>query len=62
MITRIATKKDTQLMIKAIRAAGLKVNKTDSGYLCELSGKTIFQAMNGARGYLIRMQPDLFGE
>lgn len=60
MIARVASKPDTQAMLKALRDAGLTVTKLDSGYECLLDGVTLFRAMNGRRNYLIRMRADLF--
>jgi methylmalonyl-CoA mutase cobalamin-binding subunit len=60
MISTTATKKDTQEMIKALRKAGLKVDKILSGYECKINGKTIFKAMTGHRIYGIRYAKGLF--
>jgi hypothetical protein len=63
MIARVVSKKNTQAMIKALRAAGLTVSKISSGYEC-FGGSTgellLFRAMIGNNGYLIRMRADLF--
>lgn len=61
MKTFIAPKKDTQEMIKALRQAGLQVDKLDAGYQCiGINGDVIFKAMVGHHDYLIRTVDDLF--
>jgi hypothetical protein len=69
MITRLIAKKDTQQMIKALRSAGLVVNKDSLGlYRCVITKKTdggdlttkLFTAMPGRSGYLVNMRADLF--
>ena len=61
MITRIVSKKETQKMIKALRDAGFPVQKLDAGYqLVTKDDVTLFKAMNGNNGYLVRMVEDLF--
>lgn len=61
MKTFIAPKRDTQEMIKALRHAGLTVDKLDAGYECiGINGDVIFKAMIGNDGYLIRTVDDLF--
>ena len=60
MISRIIAKKDTQEMIKALRAAGLTVTRLDSGYECYHNEKLVFKAMQGNNGYLVRMLEGLF--
>lgn len=63
MVARVVSKRNTQAMIKALRAAGLTVSKINSGYEC-IGGSTgellLFRAMIGNNGYLIRMREDLF--
>jgi 5-enolpyruvylshikimate-3-phosphate synthase len=68
-ITRLISKRDTQKMIKALRDAGLTVNKDTAGfYSCDHvqhkgTEKTItrlFTAMPGRSGYLVNMRADLF--
>lgn len=63
MIARVVSKRNTQSMIGALRAAGLTVSKIASGYEC-FGGSTgellLFRAMIGNNGYLIRMREDLF--
>lgn len=76
MISYVTTKPDTQAMIKALRSAGAKVVKDSLGaYRCEQTqhatrngvrtGKTrtitLFTALPGRNGYLIRRRADLFG-
>lgn len=73
MIVRLVPKKETQAMIRALRDAGLKVEKDNGGmYSCDFTLATkpgdtgepktrrLFTAMPGSRGYLVRMQQDLF--
>ena len=60
MAVRLWTKRQTQEIIKALRAAGLPVVKTDSKYETIIDGKTIFRAMQGTRGYLVTYVDDLF--
>ena len=68
MLTRIWTKKQTQTVIKAIRAQKLKVIKSESGfYECHAyryggtgERELVFSAMPGIRGYLVRHHVDLF--
>jgi hypothetical protein len=48
-------------MIKALRQAGLQVDKLDAGYECiGINGDVIFKAMVGHHDYLIRTVDDLF--
>lgn len=58
--TFVTTKKDTQKMVKALRDVGLTVDKLDSGYECSKDGISIFRAIQGTRGYLIKAVSDLF--
>lgn len=60
MAVKLWTKKQTQEIIKALRAAGLPVVKTESKYEVNIDGKTIFRAMQGTRGYLVTYIDDLF--
>lgn len=75
-ITRLCTKPDTQAQIKALRAAGITVDKDSGGMYSadflqhgmkdgERTGKTrtirLFTAMPGRNGYLVRRQANLFG-
>ena len=63
MIARAIPKKDTQAMIKALRAAKLDVVKDSTGgYTCKdpIWGKLLFRALPGRRNYLVRMRRDLF--
>mgnify|MGYP003632724465 CR=1 FL=1 len=60
MISRLISKPNTQAMIKALRSAGLTVDKLSAGYECKQGDTLLFKAMNGSRGYLVRMQPNLF--
>ena len=60
-ISRILQKPDVQQMLKALRKAGLEVDKSDSGYTVKnKNGVLLFRAMNGRNNYLVRMVADLF--
>jgi hypothetical protein len=60
-ISRILQKPDVQQMLKALRKAGLEVDKSDSGYTVKnKNGVLLFRAMNGRQNYLVRMISDLF--
>jgi hypothetical protein len=76
MTSYVTSKPDTQAMIKALRAAGATVTKDSlGGYHCKQlqhatkdgvrTGKTreitLFVALPGRNGYLIRRVADLFG-
>lgn len=60
MISRAVPKSSTQEMIKALRRAGLKVEKIGMRYECHYKGELIFAALNGRNNYLVRMRDDLF--
>lgn len=75
-VTVVNSKPETQKQIRALRAAGLTVEKDSGGmYSCDFlqhgvkdgvrTGNTktirLFTAMPGRNGYLIRRQADLFG-
>ena len=60
MISRIISKKETQLMLKSLRDAGLNVTKLAGGYECISNGVLLFKAMNGHHAYLVRMNSNLF--
>ncbi len=63
MIVRLVTKPDCQARVKALREAGLQVDRLGTtGYSCREGGggQVIFQAMIGRAGYLVRMREDLF--
>lgn len=60
MIVRVLPKRDVQKRIKALRDAGLTVNKKGPIYECRLDDMMLFTAMNGRNGYLVRMREDLF--
>ena len=62
MFSRILTKKDTQAAIKELRSIGVTVDKIESGYVATYQGEVIFKAMNGHRGYLVRMAKGIFKE
>ena len=60
-ISRIVLKPDVQQMLKALRKAGLKVEKLDLGYSVKTKkGFEVFKAMIGSGAYLVRMTDDLF--
>ncbi len=59
--SRILQKPDVQQMLKALRKAGLEVDKSAMGYTVKnKNGVLLFRAMNGRNDYLVRMVPDLF--
>jgi hypothetical protein len=60
MISRIISKSETHKMIKALRAAGLQVDKIEGSYECKIKNTLVFKAMPGNNGYLIRMAENLF--
>lgn len=61
MTVRIWTKPQTQAALRALKVAGMAVNKTPGGYVVRLStGREVFKAMQGTRGYLVRYVADLF--
>ena len=60
-ITRVLDKPTVQKMLKALRKAGLKVEKLDAGYaVTTKQGFEVFKAMNGNRAYLCRFVDNLF--
>jgi len=60
-ITRVLLKPDVQQMLKALRKAGLDVEKVSMGYSVKTrKGFEVFRAMNGSRAYLCRMAENLF--
>ena len=64
MVARVVSKVNTQGMIKALRAAGLTVDRHADGHYTCTGGSTgtllLFRAMPGRNGYLIRMREELF--
>jgi len=61
MMSKIVSKKDTQLMIKALREANLKVSKINNGYECfNKKNVLLFKAIKGKNNYLVRMKDNLF--
>ena len=60
MISRIWNKQQTQATIKALRAGGYEVAKMPSGYSIVIGDTTIFKAMVGSNGYLVRYDENLF--
>ena len=61
MTPRIWTKPQTQAALRALRAAGFHETKTGNGYIVTNdTGLTVFRAMTGSRGYLVRHAEGLF--
>lgn len=60
MIARAIPKKVVQQMIRALRDAGLTVEKKGMKYECRHNGELLFMALNGRNNYLVRMREDLF--
>lgn len=63
LTSKVWTKPQTQNAIKALRKAGLPVNKTNDGNGYELihpKAGLLFKAMNGSNGYLVRYDERLF--
>lgn len=64
MIARVVSKVNTQAMIKALRGAGLTVDRHNDGHYTCIGGSNgtllLFRAMPGRNGYLIRMREELF--
>jgi hypothetical protein len=60
MISRIYAKKEVQKMLTALRLAGLEVIKLDSGYEVKHQNNTVYKAMIGGNGYLVRHADNLF--
>lgn len=63
MRTRILSKPGTQTFVKRLRLCGYTVDRVPSGYVCHndlASGGTelVFQAMQGYRGYLCRINDE----
>ena len=56
MITKIMTKPDTQKLIRILKNGGVEMQKQMAGYVGTFEGKEVFRAMNGSRGYLIRIE------
>ena len=60
-IARVLPKVEVQKMLKALRDAGLTVEKLSMGYSVKTrKGFEVFRAMNGGRAYLVRMAENLF--
>lgn len=60
-ISRVWPKREFQEMLTAVRKQNLIVNKLDGGYTIHAqNGVLVLKAMNGSRGYLVRMVADLF--
>ena len=60
-ISRLILKPDLQQMLKALRKAGLRVEKLSMGYSVKTNaGFEVLVAMNGSRAYLVRMVHNLF--
>ena len=64
MKTFITTSDDVKAMVKAMKVAGLPIEKTRTTRKVEINGKTIFWAMKGSkkvRGtWLVRHNENLF--
>ena len=60
MKTKIWSKSQTQSVIKALRNAGLTVNKTHSGYESSVGKTVVFRALIGSQGYLVSHDENLF--
>jgi len=60
MKSSVIGKKETQAIIKSLRASGYTVDKIANGYSCELNGEIIFKAMQGGNGYLCRFNTSVF--
>tara|TARA_R100001509_G_scaffold65835_1_gene36487 strand:+ start:45 stop:242 length:198 start_codon:yes stop_codon:yes gene_type:complete len=64
MKTFITTDEDLKSMVKAMRVAGLTIEKTSTTYKVEVHGKVMFRAIKGsnkAKGtWLVRHHKELF--
>jgi len=62
----VLPKSTVQSMLKGLRSSGLEVKKTEGGYICKAfhpdhkEPVTVFKAMRGNNGYLVRMVDNLF--
>lgn len=56
MAVKIFSKPQTQQVVKDLRAAGYPVKKISDGHyrLALKNGDTLFEALIGSRGYLVR--------
>lgn len=62
-ISRVVPKVETQDMIKALRDAGIEVQKSEGGYTSKVEtkgGVPVFKAMIGRSSYLVRYHKKLF--
>jgi len=62
-ISRVYSKPQVQAMLKALRHAGVfTVERLESGYEVKhtASDKTVYRAMVGSQGYLVRHADNLF--
>ena len=64
MKTFITTSDDVKAMVKAMKVAGLPIEKTSTTRKVELKGQTIFWAMKGSKKvkgtWLVRHNENLF--
>ena len=64
MKTFITTSDDVKAMVKAMKVAGLKVEKTNTTRKVEINGQTIFWAMKGSKKvkgtWMVRHNENLF--
>ena len=65
MRSTVVDNKEVQKMLSALRDAGLKVNKKESGYEVKAYGPdkvevVVFRAMKGRGNYMVRMVDNLF--
>lgn len=61
MVARVVKANNVNAMIKALRQAGLTVEKKHDMFICEHpQNGLLFKAAPGNNGYLVRMRSDLF--
>jgi 5-enolpyruvylshikimate-3-phosphate synthase len=64
MKTFITTSDDVKAMVKAMKVAGLNIEKTRTTRKVEINGKTIFWAMKGSKNvrgtWMVRHNKNLF--
>lgn len=64
MKTFITTSDDVKAMVKAMKVAGLPIEKTSTTRKVEVNGKTIFWAMKGSKKvkgtWMVRHHENLF--
>ena len=60
-VSQVIDKPTLQKMLKALRHAGLNVEKLDGGYsVTTREGTEVLKAMNGSQAYLCRYAENLF--